>query len=72
MEGDGLRAEGEFLVLFGLCQKRLENRVLETELVSFCRAHENHEGGEYDIMILAVVQADLLSTTRHRQNSGRF
>ena len=29
------------------------------------------EGG-YDIMILASVQADLLSTTRHRQNSGRF
>ena len=28
--------------------------------------------GEYDIMILATVQADLLSTTRHRQNSGRF
>ena len=28
--------------------------------------------GEYDIMILAAVQADLLSTTRHRQNSGRF
>ena len=30
MEGDGLRAEGEFLVSFGLCRKRLENRVLET------------------------------------------
>ena len=30
MEGDGLRAEGEFLILFGLCRKRLENRVLET------------------------------------------
>ena len=72
MEGDGLRAEGEFLVLFGLCREQLENRVLETALVSFCSAHENHEGGEYDIMILAAVQADLLSTTRHRQNSGRF
>ena len=72
MEGDGLRAEGEFLVLFGLCRKRLENRVLKTELVSFCCAHQNHEGEEYDIMILAVVQADLLSTTRHRQNSGHF
>ena len=72
MEGDGLRAEGEFLVLFGLCRERLENRVLETALVSFCSAHENHEGGEYDIMILAAVQADLLSTTQHRQNSGRF
>ena len=29
MEGDGLRAEGEFLVLFDLCRERLENRVLE-------------------------------------------
>ena len=44
MESDGLRAEGEFLFLFGLCLKRLECRVLETELVSFCSAHENHEG----------------------------
>ena len=34
MEGGGLRAEGEFLVLFGLCGERLENRVLETALVS--------------------------------------
>ena len=51
MEGDGLRAEGEFLVLFGLCRGRLENRVLETALVSFCSAHENHRGGvEYDII----------------------
>ena len=72
MAGDGLRAEGEFLILFGLCRERLENRVLETALVSFCSAHENHEGGEYDIMILAAVQSDLLSTTQHRQNSGRF
>ena len=72
MEGDGLRGEGEFLVLFGLCRKRLENRMLETELVSFCSTHGNHEGGEYAIMILAAVQADLVSTTRHRQNSGRF
>ena len=72
MEGDGLRAEGEFLVLFGLCREQLENRVLETALVSLCSARENHEGGEYDITILAAVQADLLSTTRHRQNSGRF
>ena len=72
MEGDGLRAEGEFLVLFGLCRERLENRVLETVLVSCCSAHENHEGGEYDITILAAVQADFLSTTQHRQNSGRL
>ena len=66
MEGDGLRAEGTFLVLFVLCREQLENRVLETALVYLCSAHENHEGGEYDIMILAAVQADLLSTTRHR------
>ena len=72
MEGDGLRAEGELLVLYGLCRERLENRVLETALVSCCSTHENHDGGEYDIMILAAVQADLLSTTQHRQNSGRL
>ena len=72
MEGDGLRAEGEFLVLFGLCRKRLENRVLETVLVSFCSAHKIHEGGGNYIMILAAVQADLLSTTRQRQNYGRL
>ena len=35
MEGDGLRAEGEFLFLFGLCREQLENRVLETALVSY-------------------------------------
>ena len=61
LKGYGLRAEDEFLVCFGLCGERLENRVLETALVSCCSAHENHEGGEYDIMILAAVQADLLS-----------
>ena len=72
MEGDGLRAEDEFLVLCGLCRERLENRLLETALVSCCSAHENHEGGEYNITILAAVQADLLSTTQHRQDSGRL
>ena len=72
MEDDGLRAEGEFLVLLGLCRERLENRVLETALVSCCSAHKNHEGGKYDVMALAAVQADLLSTTQHRQNSDRF
>ena len=46
--------------------------MFEIALVSCCSAHENYEGGEYDIMILAAVQADLLSTTQHRQNSGRF
>ena len=45
MEGDGLRAEGKFLFLCGLCREHLKSRVLETELVSFCSAHENHEGG---------------------------
>ena len=39
MEGDGLRAKGEFLVLFGLCRERLENRVFETALVSCYNAH---------------------------------
>ena len=58
--------------LFGLCRGQLENRVLETALVSLCSTRENHEGGEYDIIILARVQADVLSTTQHRQNSGRF
>ena len=45
MEGDRLRAKGEFLVLFDLCRERLENRVLETASVSFCTAVENHGGG---------------------------
>ena len=60
MEGDGLRAEGEFLVVFGLCREQLENRVLETALVSFCTAVENNGGGEYDVMILATVQTYFL------------
>ena len=59
MEGDGLRAEGEFLFLFGSCRERLENRVLETALVSCRSAHENHEGGGYDIMIHEAAQAEL-------------
>ena len=37
--------------------------MLETALVSCSRAHENHEGGEYDIMILDAAQGrDLVST----------
>ena len=56
IEGEWLRAEGEFLFLFGLCRERLENRVLETALVSCRSAHENHEGGEYDIMIHDATQ----------------
>ena len=46
MEGYELRAVGEFLVLFGLCRERMENRVFETALVSCCSVHENREGGE--------------------------
>ena len=42
MEGDGLRAEDEFLVLFGLCQEQLEKRVLETALFSLFSARENN------------------------------
>ena len=61
MEGDGLRAEGEYLFLFGLCRERLENRVLETALVSCRNALENHEGGEYDIMNHDAAQAELWS-----------
>ena len=58
-EGDGLRAEGEFLFLFGLCRERLENRVLETALVSCRSTHENHERREYDVMIHDAAQAEL-------------
>ena len=37
MEGDGLRADGEVLVLFSLFRERLENRVLgRTLVVSGC------------------------------------
>ena len=61
MEGDELRAEGEFLFLFGLCRERLENRVLETALISCCSADENHEGGKYDIMIHDAAQTELWS-----------
>ena len=61
MEDYGLRAEGEFLFLFGLRRKRLENRVLETALVSCCSAHENHEGRKYDIMIQDAAHAELWS-----------
>ena len=61
MESDGLRAEGEFLFLFSLCRERLENRVLETALVSCRSVHDNHEGAEYDIMIHDAAQAELWS-----------
>ena len=59
MKGDGLRAEGEFSFLFSSCRERLENRVLETALVSCRSAHENHEGGEYDIMVHDAAQEEL-------------
>ena len=42
MEGDGFRAEGELLVLFGLCQEQLEKRVLETALFFLFSARENN------------------------------
>ena len=48
-------------LLFGLFRERLENRVLETALVSCRSAHENHEGEEYDIMIHNAAQAELWS-----------
>ena len=48
-------------LLFGLFRERLENRVLETALVSCRSADENHEGGEYNIMIHNAAQAELWS-----------
>ena len=36
----GFEQKDEFLFLFGLCQERLENRVLETALISCRSAHE--------------------------------
>ena len=50
-----LRAEGEFLVLFAFCREQLENRVLETALVSLCSTRENHEGAEYDVIVCGHV-----------------
>ena len=50
MEGDGLRAEGKFLVLFGLCQEQLEKRGIETALFSLFSTRANHEGGEVFIL----------------------
>ena len=53
MEGDGLRVEDEFLVLFGLCQEQLEKRVLEIALFSLFRARNIYiynEGGEVFIL----------------------
>ena len=54
MEGEGLRAEGEFFVLFGLCQEQLEKRVLETALFSLFSTRANHEGGEVFILCLGL------------------
>ena len=50
MEGDGLRAEGEFFVLFGSCQEQLEKHVVETALFSLFSTRANHEGGEVFIL----------------------
>ena len=59
IEGDGLRAEGESLVLFVFCREQLENRVLGTALVSLCSTRENHEGGECDVMVCGHVSVFL-------------
>ena len=37
MEGNGLRAEGEFLVLFGLCREQLRFRLLDFILGGYLR-----------------------------------
>ena len=50
-----------FWDFFCLFRERLENRVLETALVSCHSAHESHEGGEYDIMIHTAAQTELWS-----------
>ena len=55
IESDGLRAAGESLVLFVFCRKQLESRGLETALVSLCSTRENHEEGEYDVMVCGHV-----------------
>ena len=39
-------------LLFGLCQKQLEKRVLETVLFSLFSTRANHEGGEVFIFVL--------------------
>ena len=38
MEGDGLRAEGEFLVLFGLCREQLRFWLLDFVLDGYLHA----------------------------------
>ena len=73
MEGDGLRAEGEFLFLFACVENDWRAACWKLSwFPSVVLTIIMRGKGEYDIMILAAVQADLLSTTRHRQNSGRF
>ena len=37
MEGDGLHAEGEFLVLFGMCREQLRFRLLDFILDGYLR-----------------------------------
>ena len=46
----GYSMEGEFFVLFGLCQEQLEKRVLKTALFSLFSTRTNHEGGEVFIL----------------------
>ena len=52
MEGDGLRAEGELFVLFGLYQEQLERRVLETALFSYLALAQILKGGKYLCCVL--------------------
>ena len=52
MEGDGLRAEGEFFVLFGLCQGQLEKRVLETALFSYLVLAQIMKRGKHSYCVL--------------------
>ena len=50
MEGDGLRAEGKFFILFGSCQEQLEERLLEIALFFLFSTRANHEGGKVFIL----------------------
>ena len=63
MERDGLRAEGEFLLLFGLMCVKNDWRIACWKLRWFPAVvlTKNHEGGEHDIMIHNAAQAELWS-----------
>ena len=73
MEGDGLRAVGEFLFYLACVENDWRAACWKLSwFPSVVLTRIMRGEGEYVIMILAAVQADLLSTTRHRQNSGHF